>query len=211
MSRREVFEKEILAALLTELDEKLLGHGFSRKKDSRHYYRISGGDRQLILFHFEAGPRDEPGQELLIRPKIQVELPDLSQRAWEFAGQDRLILPAPDVVVALPLTPSLLATPKIGWFATGKTERRAAIKAGCDGIIGYGLPFLDKMKSAEDLIHLFEADKPSLRFDGRMVIFVAAAYMAQGKKAEACALVRARFGKGVMAKRYRAVLENACQ
>ena len=211
MSQRELFENEILMALPKGLDDALQDKGFSREKGSRTYQRIFEGCRQVIVFHFEACPRDDPSQDVLIRPKIQIEFPELSQKAWELADHNRLILPAPEVVVALPLTPNLLTTPKIGWFATGKSARRTAIKAGCECIIAYGLPFLDEMKSAEDLIGLFEGEDARLRFDGRMVVFVAAAFLAQGKKHEACALVQSRFGKAALAKRYRAVLENACQ
>ncbi len=211
VSQREQFENEICDVLASELDQPLEWRGFLKQGGGRIYRRTTEEAKQFIVFHFEVEPRDNPNEELLVRPKLQVLLPDVSKIAAKLVAKNRLLLPAPDIVIAVPVTPNLVPSQKIGWFASGQRQRKAAIGDGVSAILKVGLTFLEEMSRAEDLITLYEARDDRIRFDSRMIIFVAAAYLLLGQKEKACSLVQKCFSQGAMARHYGGVLESVCR
>ncbi len=208
MSRHALFEQEIRSYLAADLDALLFRQGFTRAPETKLYQRAIGQSQQVINFHFEVEPRDDPSKELLIRPKIQISLPVLTQMAVKLSGGSPLILPAPNLPIALPVSPNLIKSVKIGWFASGAGARKKAIEAGGAAIAEHGLAFVEKITTIEDLIVFFEKKEKGLRMDSRMMIFIIAAYVLSRHSKKAVDLAQKHFNRAGMLKHYGIVLEN---
>ncbi|MEM6973603.1 MAG: hypothetical protein AAF577_12440 [Pseudomonadota bacterium] len=139
----------------------------------------------------------------------------LSQTVLDLVGGESLLVAdAPEVLMNQPVGFLAPKSAKSNWAANGTTEIHHAIQSAIDFSCCWAVPFLDQVKSLDDVLWLYEQRDQYQRDDQRVAmqrhfyIQIAAAYLHQGQRGRALEVARRHLGSPGLRRRYAAVFRE---
>jgi hypothetical protein len=183
-------------------------YGFRRGENLDVFEKACVEYLHAIWLEAEAHGRNSSGVQLLIDPVVHWRIPAIGKKILEITGDDLwFIRNRSDLVFGKPVRYFDACSTALGWHATSAQEQESTVSDICDFITSHVFPLLEDMKSIDDLIRLYEAEKPGFLIQRDSCVFVAAAYLVQGRSAEAASVMEKHLGRPGLRKIYASVFQ----
>lgn len=200
---------DILASLKSVSDSPLAAIGFKRPTKGFCYSRKVNLAEHKIFIRVDYHPKLDRGAEVQFKPYMCLQMDAVSRVALELAGGNEFLLAGcPEIITNQPVD---FVAPKemfVRWFATGTTEMAECIQQITDFAKCWVIPFLDQLKSPEDLIKIYTENDTRMIKQHHWYIFIAAAYLVIGKPNKAMEVLEAKLGSTGLRKDFAVVFDS---
>jgi hypothetical protein len=182
--------------------------GFVREENSDVFEKNRGEYSHNIWLEADFHQRGTCGIQLLIDPVVHWRIPAIGKKVLEIIGEELFwITCRSDLVLGQSIRHFVVGNTDLGWRATSAREHEFAISSICEFMNRHVLPMLENMQSIADFIRLHETNEPKIVKQQDQYVFVAAAYLMQGRHDEASLVMEKHLCRPGLRKRYAPVFE----
>jgi len=198
-------KNDLIESLAIHADPPFLEQGFKRSKRSLSYVQKFERAKQTLAVHFDSLRSDGTTDEIRISPSISLMMPELVPVSLSLIGGNKLLLAnAPEVLLNQPISLCMPEQRQGSWYAVDTEEISVRVKEFVTFSSDWVFDFLAKLRTPEDLLHLYETGDPRVMFQQHSYIHLAAAaYVVRGPQ-EALNIVQKHFASAGTKRRFQA-------
>lgn len=200
MSKRNDCKNLLKLMLEEKLDSSLFEYGFNRRSNSVKYTRVIGETKQIIDMVMYVSPSYSREDDAHLYPMLEIRIPSINKIARQLAGDDLLLANTPDITLRQVIELTAPKEDRNLWFASGRGEFMKTGDLIREFMEKWLLPFLDQYSSPEGIVEGYKDKDPRPMNQEMWYLYIAAAYLALGKRESALKVLEDRF-KTVGAKR----------
>lgn len=182
-----------------KIDSLMEDYNFKRKKGALIYTRTIDKTKQKVDMVFFSRPSYHPGAIAHIYPWLTVYFPEINKIAEEILENVDTSVSSMKVTVRQPIQ---IGSDSERWMLLDENDKDILAEKIKDFLAVYTLPILDKLKSVDDYIGIYENKDDSIIWDDAFYIFITSAYVLKGEYVKALHVFERRFGKLGPRKKY---------
>lgn len=196
--------KQIIISLISELDFYFEENGFLRRSNSLTYIRKLDGVTQKVEIVFFSNPSYHPGALAHIYPHTQIYIPSVNGITKEYASH---IIPSKWLDQFTIRQPIQIYSSSGNFYLMDMNACESLKDQLLDFFEKNAIPLLNDIISEKDYLSLYKNKDKRIIWDDNQYLYIAATYLNNHDLNKAKEVIKNRFGKNGLRKKYNEVIK----
>jgi len=196
--------KQVIISLISELDFYFVENGFLRRSNSLTCIRKLDGVTQKVEIVFFSNPSYHPGALAHIYPHMQIYIPSVNGITKEYASH---IIPSKWLDQFTIRQPIQIYSSSGNFYLMDMNACESLKDQLLDFFEKNAIPLLNDIISEKDYLSLYEKKDKRIIWDDNQYLYIAATYLNNHDLNKAKEVIKNRFGKNGLRKKYNEVIK----
>lgn len=196
--------KQVIISLISEFDYYFAENGFLRRSNSLTYIRKLDGVTQNVEIVFFSNPSYHPGALAHIYPHMQIYIPSVNGITKEYASH---LIPSKWLNQFTIRQPIQIYSNSGGFYLLDVNDYESLKDHLLDFFEKNAIPLLNDIISEKDYLSLYKNKDKRIIWDDNQYLYIAATYLNNHDLNKAKEVIKNRFGKNGLRKKYNEVIK----